>query len=422
MLTKWNIDRSWIEKARKIEERLSPYFQEIDEIREYNQLKVLYALQQVRLSDAAFAGTTGYGYDDRGREQLEAAYAQVFGAEAALVRPQICAGTQALAIALFACLRPGDELLAATGAPYDTLHQVIGISGSQDSEGTLADFGIRYREVPLLPDAQFDVEAVLAAINSKTKVVMIQRSRGYTQRRALCVDEIGGFISRVKAVYPHLIFFVDNCYGEFTEKMEPTEVGADLCVGSLIKNPGGGLAPTGAYLVGRKALILRCANRLYAPGLADHVGPTLGLTRLFVQGFYMAPHVVGECLKGLNFAAEIFQREGFETSPTVGEKRSDIIQTVTFGEKEPMLRFCEAIQAAAPIDSFVTPEPWDMPGYDCQVIMAAGAFVQGSSIELSADGPVKPPYTAYMQGGLVYENIKLASLLACQRIAAERNS
>lgn len=419
----WGISDARLEQADRLEEQLSPVFARLEAIRAWNQMRVLRAMQDARLSDSGFAGTTGYGYDDRGREQLEQIYAQVFEAESALVRTQICSGTQALAVALFGVLRTGDQLLSITGAPYDTLAHTIGLNGAGAGEGSLREFGITYDQVELDPQSGgIDLPAVLEHLRAETRMVLIQRSRGYAQRRALSIAEIGEAVFQIHSRCPDVVVLVDNCYGEFTEYQEPTAVGADLCVGSLIKNPGGGLAPVGGYIVGKQNWVEACANRLYAPGLGSHPGPTLGLNRSLIQGFYQAPHMVGECLKGLTFAAALFAEEGFQTAPKAESPRSDIIQTITFGDRELMLQFCQSIQAAAPVDAFVTPEPWDMPGYDCPVIMAAGAFVQGASIELSADGPVKPPYVAYLQGGLVYENVKLAALLACQRIRGGRAS
>ncbi len=428
----WGIDKSFVEKAKEIEKSLAKVFKRLDDLREYNQLKVLHAMQEARFSEAGFAGTTGYGYDDMGREQLETVYAKVFGTEKALVRPQLCSATQALSLTLSAILRPGDELLAATGAPYDTLRQVIG-AGTASAEaattpghghdtGSLRDFGVTFKQVELNADGTIDLQGILAAINPATKVVLFQRSRGYGSRPALSVYALAEAFAAVHALNDKIICMTDNCYGEFTEKAEPTDLGSDLAVGSLIKNPGGGLAATGAYVVGKGDLVELVANRLYAPGLGLHVGPMLGQTRSLAQGFYMAPHVVTECLKGLALAAAVFAEAGFKSSPSAEEERYDIIQTITFNAREPMLQFCRAVQAASPIDSYVTPEPWAMPGYDCEVIMAAGAFVQGASIELSTEGPVKPPFTAFMQGGLVYENVKLAALLAVQKIAEQKRS
>lgn len=417
MWNRWGIRPELLEQAKEIEGSLAPVWKRIAEVREYNQLKVLSALQEARISESDFGGTTGYGYDDKGRDQLEVAFAKAFGAEAALVRAQISAGTQALTVAFFGVLRPGDELLSITGTPYDTLARVIGLDEEKSNEGSLKDFGVHYREIPLSEQTGgIDVSRVCEELRPETKLVLIQRSRGYGLRRSLRVKEIGEAIAAVKARRPDVVVMVDNCYGEFTDYQEPTELGADLCVGSLIKNPGGGLAPTGGYIVGKQEWVERCANRLYAPGLGLHAGPSLGLNRAFTQGFFLAPHTVSECLRGLSFAAALFRARGFESQPAPEEERSDIIQTLTFHSPEPMIAFCQAIQQAAPVDSYVRPEPWPMPGYACDVIMAAGAFVQGSSIELSADGPVEEPYTVFMQGGLVYENVKLAALLACEQI------
>lgn len=399
--------------GQKIEEELKERFAEIDENAEYNQLKVLHAMQECRVSDMHFAGSSGYGYNDLGRDTLEKVYAEAFHAESALVRPQITCGTHALAVALAVNLRPGDELLAISGKPYDTLEEVIGI---RPSVGSLAEYGITYRQVDLLPDDRFDLERIRASVNGRTKMVHIQRSKGYQTRRTLSVEEIGKAISFVKSVAPDVICMVDNCYGEFVERIEPTDVGADLCVGSLIKNPGGGLAPTGGYIVGKEAYVENCAYRLTSPGLGKEVGATMGMMQSFYQGFFLAPTVTAGALKGAIFAANIYERLGFDVLPNGQESRHDIIQAITFGTPEGVIEFCKGIQAAAPVDSFVNPEPWAMPGYDSDVIMAAGAFVQGSSIELSADGPIKPPYAVYFQGGLTWEHAKFGILMSLQKL------
>jgi len=396
-----------------VEQKISNRFAEVDRIRDANQLKVLVALQKARLSDRHFNGTTGYGYDDIGRDIIDEIYSSVFGTEDALVRSQIVSGTQALAVCLFGILRPGDELLAATGKPYDTLEEVIGI---RPGKGSLKDFGVTYKQVDLLPDGNPNLKEIVNSINDKTKMVALQRSRGYSYRKALCISDLEKVIQAVKSVRKDIIIMVDNCYGEFVEHNEPTNVGADLVVGSLIKNPGGGLAQSGGYIAGSAELIELCANRLTSPGLGKHVGASLGNNRNIIQGFYLAPHVVSESLKGAIFTAALFEHLGFETSPSWQEQRTDIIQAIKFNDKENMLSFCRSVQAAAPVDSFVTPEPWDMPGYENPVIMAAGAFIQGASIELSADGPVIPPYIAYLQGGLVYANVKLAAMLGAYKI------
>ncbi|MDK2808418.1 MAG: hypothetical protein PWP24_1153, partial [Clostridiales bacterium] len=378
-------------------ERLKDRFEEIDLVAEYNQMKVIGAMQEKKVSDIHFAATTGYGYNDLGRDTLEEVYAAAFKAEAALVRPQLTCGTHALTIALSANLRPGDELLSPVGKPYDTLEGVIGI---RPSKGSLAEFGITYAQADLLADGSFDFEAIRAKINDRTKMVTIQRSKGYATRPTLSVARIGELISYIKAIKPDVICMVDNCYGEFVETMEPSEVGADLVVGSLIKNPGGGLAPIGGYIVGKKEYVENAAYRLTAPGLGKEVGASLGLNGALYQGFFMAPQVVSGALKGAIFAANIYESLGFSVIPNGSEPRYDIIQAVTLGSKEAIVAFCRGIQAAAPVDSFVVPEPWAMPGYHSDVIMAAGAFIQGSSIELSADAPIEQPYAVYFQGGL----------------------
>lgn len=399
--------------GQKIEKELSARFEAIDEAAEYNQLKVLHAMQKCRVSDVHFAGSSGYGYNDLGRDTLEAVYAEVFHTESALVRPQITCGTHALAVALAANLRSGDELLAISGKPYDTLEEVIGI---RPSNGSLMEYGITYRQVDLKPDDSFDLEGIRASMNEHTKLVHIQRSKGYQTRRTLSVEGIGKAVAFVKSINPDVICMVDNCYGEFVERIEPTDVGADLCVGSLIKNPGGGLAPTGGYIVGKHAYVENCAYRLTSPGLGKEVGATMGLNQSFYQGFFLAPTVTAGALKGAVFAANLYERLGFDVLPDGQESRHDIIQAITFGTPEGVIEFCRGIQAAAPVDSYVEPEPWAMPGYDSDVIMAAGAFVQGSSIELSADGPVKPPYAVYFQGGLTWEHAKFGILMSLQKL------
>ncbi len=399
--------------GQKIEKELSARFEAIDEAAEYNQLKVLHAMQKCRVSDVHFAGSSGYGYNDLGRDTLEAVYAEVFHTESALVRPQITCGTHALAVALAANLRPGDELLAISGKPYDTLEEVIGI---RPSNGSLMEYGITYRQGDLKPDDSFDLEGIRASMNEHTKLVHIQRSKGYQTRRTLSVEGIGKAVAFVKSINPDVICMVDNCYGEFVERIEPTDVGADLCVGSLIKNPGGGLAPTGGYIVGKHAYVENCAYRLTSPGLGKEVGATMGLNQSFYQGFFLAPTVTAGALKGAVFAANLYERLGFDVLPDGQESRHDIIQAITFGTPEGVIEFCRGIQAAAPVDSYVEPEPWAMPGYDSDVIMAAGAFVQGSSIELSADGPVKPPYAVYFQGGLTWEHAKFGILMSLQKL------
>ena len=407
------ISKKVLEFGTQIEEHLKDRFEEIDKRAEFNQMKVIKAMQDNRVSDIHFAATTGYGYNDLGRDTLEAVYASAFHGESALVRPQLTCGTHALAVALASNLRPGDELLSPVGKPYDTLEEVIGI---RDSVGSLKEYGVSYRQVDLLQDGSFDFENIRKAINEKTKLVTIQRSKGYATRPTLSVARIGELISFIKSIKPEVICMVDNCYGEFVETIEPTDVGADMIVGSLIKNPGGGLAPIGGYIVGRKDCIERAAYRLSAPGLGKEVGASLGLNQSFYQGFFLAPTVVAGALKGAVFAANIYEKLGFDVIPNGTESRHDIIQAITFGKPEGVIAFCQGIQAAAPVDSYVAPEPWDMPGYDAPVIMAAGAFVQGSSIELSADGPIKPPYAVYFQGGLTWYHAKLGILMSLQKL------
>ena len=407
------ISSAVLEFCRSAEEELKPRFAAIDEIAEFNQAKVVAAMQKNRVNAECFAASTGYGYNDLGREVLEKVYADTFHTETALVRPQITCGTHALALALAANLRPGDELYSPVGRPYDTLEEVIGI---RPGKGSLAEFGITYRETELLPDGTFDYENIRKAINEKTKLITIQRSKGYATRPTFSVQQIGELIRFVKELKPGVICMVDNCYGEFTEIIEPSDVGADMIVGSLIKNPGGGLAPTGGYICGRADLIERCARRLTAPGLGREVGANLGLLTQFYQGFFLAPTVVASAVKGAVFAANCYEKLGFHVIPGASEVRHDIIQAVELGNREGMIAFCKGIQAAAPVDSYVTPEPAPMPGYDSDVIMAAGAFVQGSSIELSADGPTRPPYAVYFQGGLTWYHAKLGILMSLQKM------
>ena len=399
--------------GRKIEKALEERFRRIDEIAELNQMKVIHAMQKCRVSAECFQGTSGYGYNDFGRDTLEDVYAECFHGEAALVRPQITCGTHALALALMSNLRPGDELLSPVGKPYDTLEEVIGI---RPSTGSLAEYGITYRQVDLLNNRDFDYEGIRKAVNEKTKLVTIQRSKGYQTRPSFSVDQIGELISFIKSLKPDVICMVDNCYGEFVEEKEPLDVGADMIVGSLIKNPGGGLAPIGGYIVGKKSCVENAAYRLTSPGLGKEVGASLGVIQSFYQGLFQAPTVVSGALKGAIFAANVYEKLGFPVIPDGTEDRHDIIQAVTLGSPEGVIAFCQGIQAAAPVDSYVMPEPWDMPGYDSKVIMAAGAFVQGSSIELSADGPIKPPYAVYFQGGLTWYHAKLGILMSLQKI------
>lgn len=402
-----------IDYAESVLKKISSRFNEIDKVTEYNQLKVLKAMQDCRVSEACLLGTTGYGYNDIGRDTLEEVFAHVFHTEAALVRPQITCGTHALALALMSNLRPGDELLSPVGKPYDTLEEVIGI---RESKGSLAEYGISYKQVDLLENGDFDFDNIKKAISEKTKLVTIQRSKGYQTRKTLSVERIGELISFIKNIKPDIICMVDNCYGEFVETIEPSDVGADMIIGSLIKNPGGGLAPIGGYIAGKRECIENAAYRLTSPGLGKEVGASLGILKDLYQGFFLAPSVTSSALKGAIFAANLFEKCGFKVVPDGTESRHDIIQAITFGSPEGVIAFCEGIQAAAPIDSFVAPEPWDMPGYDAKVIMAAGAFVSGSSIELSADGPIKPPYAVYFQGGLTWEHAKFGIMKAFQAV------
>lgn len=410
------ISRAVLDFGTAVEQALKERFQALDETAEYNQMKVIQAMQEARVSDIHFAATTGYGYNDLGRDTLEEVYAKTFRGEAALVRPQLMSGTHALHVALSANLRPGDELLSPVGKPYDTLEEVIGI---RESAGSLKEYGVTYQQVDLLADGGFDYDGIEKAINERTKLVTIQRSKGYATRPTLSVARIGELIAFIRRIKPEVICMVDNCYGEFVETMEPTEVGADMIVGSLIKNPGGGLAPTGGYIVGRQDCVDRASYRLSAPGLGREVGASLGINQALYQGLFLAPTVVAGALKGAIFAANIYEQLGFAVIPNGQEPRHDIIQSITFGRPEGVIAFCRGIQAAAPVDSYVTPEPWAMPGYDAPVIMAAGAFIQGSSIELSADGPIKPPYAVYFQGGLTWYHAKLGILKSLQQLAAE---
>ncbi len=409
------ISREVFEFGEKILKDLEERFKKIDENAEYNQLKVIKAMQDNKVSEACLLGTTGYGYNDIGREKLEAVYASVFHTEDALVRPQITCGTHALALALMSNLRPGDMLFSPVGKPYDTLEEVIGI---RPSKGSLAEYGVSYSQVDLLPDGSFDFENIKRVLleNDNIKLVTIQRSKGYQTRPTLSVERIGELISFIKGIKKDVICMVDNCYGEFVEKIEPTDLGADMVVGSLIKNPGGGLAPIGGYIAGKKDCVENAAFRLTSPGLGKEVGASLGILPQFYQGFFLAPTVTASALKGAILAANIYEKLGFNVCPNATEDRFDIIQAVTFGKPEGVIAFCEGIQAAAPVDSFVTPEPWDMPGYDAQVIMAAGAFVSGSSIELSADGPIKEPYSVFFQGGLTWPHAKYGILKTLQKM------
>ncbi len=414
--TQFGISESVVLFGEEILKSLEERFRQIDETAEYNQLKVIRAMQESKVSEACLMGTTGYGYNDLGRDTLEQVYAALFHTEDALVRPQITCGTHALALALMSNLRPGDELLSPVGKPYDTLEEVIGI---RPSKGSLKEYGISYRQVELLPDGSFDYEGIRAAIREQTKLVTIQRSKGYQTRPTLSVSRIGELIRFIKEIRPDVICMVDNCYGEFVERIEPTDVGADMVVGSLIKNPGGGLAPIGGYIAGKRECVENAAYRLTSPGLGKEVGASLGALSSFYQGLFLAPTVTASALKGAVFAANLYEKIGFPVIPDGQESRHDIIQAVTFGSPEAVIAFCQGIQAAASVDSFVTPEPWDMPGYDSKVIMAAGAFVSGSSIELSADGPIAPPYAVYFQGGLTFPHAKLGILKTLQNLIGQ---
>ncbi len=439
MYKDFTIDEDILTYCDCIENNLKKRFEEIDKTAEYNQLKVLKAMQDNRVSDIHFAATTGYGYNDLGRDTLEKVYADVFHAQAALVRPQLISGTHALTIALSGNLRPGDEILSPVGKPYDTLEGVIGITRDSDTgaltekdgnnqdvlkssgrlTGSLAEYGITYSQVELLEDGSFDYDGIRKALNESTRLVTIQRSKGYATRPTLSVKRIGELIRFIKDIKPEVICMVDNCYGEFVELTEPTDVGADLCVGSLIKNPGGGLAPIGGYIVGKEVYVENAAYRLTAPGLGREVGATLGINSLLYQGLFLAPTVVAGALKGAIYAANIYEKLGFPVIPNSTESRHDIIQAVTLGTPEGVIAFCKGIQAAAPVDSFVIPEPWAMPGYHSDVIMAAGAFVQGASIELSADAPIEPPYAVYFQGGLTWYHAKIGILMSVQKLYEE---
>lgn len=400
--------------SNDILEGLKERFDNIDKNAEYNQLKVINAMQKNRVAEMHLSGTTGYGYNDSGRDTLEQVYADIFKTESALVRPQITCGTHALNVALSANLRPGDELLSPVGKPYDTMDEIIGI---RPSKGSLKEYGVTYSQVDLLADGSFDYNGIKQAINSRTKLVTIQRSKGYASRPTLSVERIGELIRFIKNIKPDVICMVDNCYGEFVERIEPSQAGADMVVGSLIKNPGGGLAPCGGYIAGTKECVEQAAYRLSSPGLGKEVGATLGVNSSFYQGLFLAPTVVAGALKGAIFAANAYEKLGFKVIPDGKEPRYDIIQAVELGSDKGLIAFCKGIQAAAPVDSFVTPEPWAMPGYDSDVIMAAGAFVSGSSIELSADGPLKPPYSVYFQGGLTWYHAKLGIMMSMQKMS-----
>ena len=410
----------WDKLAEAAEAKAADRLKEADRVAERNQWKVIRAFQKHKVSETHFADSTGYGYNDRGRETLDAVFADIFGAESALVRPHIVSGTHAIAVTLFGVLRPGDELVFVSGSPYDTLHPVIGRPG--DGSGSLADWGVTSRIVPLLPDGGVDWAGVEAATGERTKVYAIQRSRGYSWRPSFAVDEIAGMVRRLKAIKPDAVVFVDNCYGEFVEEREPTEAGADLVAGSLIKNPGGGLAPTGGYIAGRRELVDRVAARLTAPGIGAEIGAMLGTTRALFQGLFLAPLFVSQAVKGSIFAAAVFEELGFETRPAWHEKRTDLIQAIRFRSRDQLIAFVQAVQRAAAVDAHVVPEPAEMPGYDDPVIMAAGTFIQGGSLELSADAPLREPYIAYMQGGLAYAQVKLAVRLAVEALTGVSDS
>ncbi len=413
MYLSMEIEKKVYDFGEKILESLEERFKKIDKVAEYNQLKVINAFQKNKVADVHFNGSSGYGYNDIGRDTLEKVYADVFNTEAALVRPQITCGTHALAIALAANVRPGDEILYVSGKPYDTLEEVIGI---RDSINSLKEWNVSYNQVDLKEDGSFDFDGIKEAINENTKLIGIQRSKGYQTRKTLSVESIGEVISFIKSINKDLIIMIDNCYGEFVQVNEPSDFGADMVVGSLIKNPGGGLAPIGGYIAGTKACIERCAYRLTSPGLGAEVGATIGTNLSFYQGLFLAPTVVASALKSAIFAANIYEELGFKVVPNKSEERYDIIQAVEFGRADALIKFCEGIQAAAPVDSFATPEPWDMPGYDSQVIMAAGTFISGASIELSADGPIKEPYAVYFQGGLTWQHGKFGILKSLQSL------
>lgn len=415
MYEKFGISKKVIDFSKEVLKEIENRFESIDHIAEINQLKVIHAMQKNRVSESHLWGSTGYGYNDDGRDTLEKVYADIFRAEDALVRSQITCGTHALTIALSSILRPGDELLSPVGKPYDTLEGIIGIEGTT-TKGSLREFGISYRQVDLVGESEFDYEGIKAAINEKTKLVTIQRSKGYAMRKTFSVKQIGELITFIKQIKPDVICMVDNCYGEFVDTIEPTEVGADICVGSLIKNPGGGLAPLGGYIVGKKELVELAAYRLTAPGLGKEVGASLQVNQSFYQGLFMAPTVVASALKSAVFAANLYEKLGFVASPGGSDERNDIIQAIAFGSAERIIAFCQGIQQAAPIDAYVLPEPYAMPGYHSDVIMAAGAFVQGSSIELSADAPIEPPYSVYFQGGITWPHGKLGIIKTLQNM------
>ncbi len=412
----FGISSEIFDKCQKAERSLTEHFAKIDNVSEFNQLKVLKAFHKNKLSDTHFGYVTGYGYNDIGRDVLERIYSDIFKGEDALVRPQLISGTHALSTALFANLKAADELLSPVGTPYDTLQSVIGIKKTQ---GSLIETGVKYREVALNEDGTFNYETIKKNINEKTKMVTIQRSKGYSLRKSLLCGEIGELITFIKNINENIICMVDNCYGEFVENIEPLEVGADICVGSLIKNPGGGLAPVGGYIVGKKNIVQNCAYRLTSPGLGKEVGPSLGITHSMLQGLYLAPYVVGSTLKNAILFSKLFSTEGYFVTPKPTDTRSDIVQAINLQNEEEIIKFCKGIQRSSPVDSFVNPEPWDMPGYDNKIIMAAGTFIQGSSLELSADAPIKPPYTVFVQGGLTYAQGKLGAMMALNALKGE---
>ncbi|MDK2584294.1 aminotransferase class V-fold PLP-dependent enzyme [Romboutsia sedimentorum] len=407
----YGLDDETFELSEEVMKEIKPKFEEIKQIREYNQYKVLKAMQEAHLSDNHFNWTTGYGYNDLGREKIEEIYANVFNAEDSIVRPIIVNGTHALTLCLQGIARPGDEILSVTGKPYDTLEGVIGI---REEKGCLKEFGVTYDQVDFLEDGNVDLEGIKTKINDKTKLVMIQRSKGYSWRKSLTIADIKEIIDTVRSIKPEVIVMLDNCYGEFLETMEPTDVGADIMAGSLIKNPGGGLALTGGYIVGKKDLVELISYRLTSPGIGKECGLTFGTSRTVLQGFFMAPYVVSQAVMGAIYCARMFEKLGYEVLPKYDDLRSDIIQIVRLNSAEEVIAFCQGIQAAAPVDSYVKPVPWAMPGYDDEVIMAAGAFIQGSSIELSADAPIKPPYNVYFQGGLTFDHSKMGTLKAIE--------
>ena len=418
LINKLNISKKIIDICVSTEEEVSEQFKKIDEVSEFNQYKVLAAMQRNRISEMHFNCSTGYGYGDVGREALEKVYAEVFACEDALVRPQIVSGTHALALCLFGILRPGDEFISVTGKPYDTLENIIGTTDKRPA-GCLSEMGVVYKQIELTSAGKINYNEITKKISEKTKMILIQRSLGYSWRPSLTLEDIEYTIKFIKIMNPNIICLVDNCYGEFLDFKEPTEAGADIIAGSLIKNPGGSIAPTGGYVCGRADLVEMAANRLIAPGIGKECGATLGINRLFFQGLFIAPHIVSEAVKGAVFCSRLFSKLGFEVNPDYNAKRSDIIQAIKFNNKDALIAFCQGIQKGSPVDSFVDPEPWDMPGYNDQVIMAAGGFVQGASIELSADAPLRPPYIAYLQGGVTFEHVKIGLIYALQNLAGK---